>query len=81
MSKLEELAQLGKTVFEKLGLTQDAVDAWRKVNSIGQRQVNNPMTRQAAIDLGNKVITPCSRPGGRATSSRPRAWRCSIASL
>ena len=55
---VESLAKLGKTAFEKLGLTQDAVDAWRKVNSIGQRQVNNPMTKQAAIDLGNKAITP-----------------------
>lgn len=58
VNAIDEIAQLGKAAFEKLGLTQKMIDDWRKANSVGQRQVNNPATKQAAIDLGNGVITP-----------------------
>lgn len=50
------LAQM-KSALAALGLTQDAVEAWKLANSVSQRQVRNPVLQQAAKDLANKQIT------------------------
>lgn len=51
-------APAGMTAFEKLGLTDAAVDAWRAANKVGQRQTRNPILQQAAKDVAEGTITP-----------------------
>jgi hypothetical protein len=41
-----------------LGLTDEAVTAFRAANAVKQRQTRNPLVQQAAKDLGAGVISP-----------------------
>jgi hypothetical protein len=46
------------SAFEKLGLSDAAVEAWRTANKVGQRQGRNPLLQQAAKDVAEGTISP-----------------------